>query len=126
VGLAAGTFQWPDNIEGMGRVEMDLLQRGQRQATLFYQYSGRVSGSMTLNGQPLTYGLSYRYIGNNLTLVGTSNQLFWSTFGGIFKVDKEFTAEVDVSQFPVYFLQQIQAQPNSGLMLSLSLIFRPF
>jgi hypothetical protein len=135
MGLPVGTFQWPDNVEAMGRVEMDVLQKGQRQVTLFYQYSGRISGSMTLNGEPLTYGQSFIFtpvITNGVLTyvpqaVGTSNQLFWSTVGAVSKIDKEFTAEVDVSQFPVYFLQPIAERPNpGGLMLSLSLIFRPF
>jgi hypothetical protein len=129
LGLPGGTFQWPDNTEAMGRIEMDVLQRGERQVTLFYQYSGRISGAMTLNGQSLTYGQSFVFnpVTNNFVAVGTSNQLFWSTVGGVAKIDKEFTAEVDVSQFPVYFIQSIQDRPNSGgLMLSLSLIFRPF
>ncbi|GEM_PF-1379661 len=134
LGLPAGTFQWPDNTDAMGRVEMDVLQKGQRQVTLFFQYSGRISGSMTLNGQPLTYGQRFGfnqpiYVNGILTYptVGTSNQLFWSTVGGVAQIDKEFTAEVDVSQFPVYFIQPIPYQPNNGgLMLSISLIFRPF
>jgi hypothetical protein len=129
LGLSAGTFQWPDNTEAMGRVEMDVLQRGERQVTLFYQYSGRISGSMTLNGQPITYGQSFVFnpVTNNFMAVGTSNQLFWSTIGGVARIDKEFTAEVDVSQFPVYFIQSVGVKPNDGgLMLSLSLIFRPF
>jgi len=127
LGLPSGTFQWPDNTEAMGRVEMDVLQKGERQVTLFCQYSGRISGSMTLNGQPLTYGQSFGIVNGNLVPVGTSNQLFWPTVGGIAKIDKEFTAEVDVSQFPVYFIQSIGNRPNNGgLMLSISLIFRPF
>jgi hypothetical protein len=129
LGLPAGTFQGPDNTEAMGRVEMDVLQRGERQVTLFYQYSGRISGSMTLNGQPMTYGQSFLFnsVTNNFMAVGTSNQLFWSTVGGVAKIDREFTAEVDVSQFPVYFIESVGNRPNDGgLMLSISLIFRPF
>jgi hypothetical protein len=128
--LTAGTFQWPDNVDIVGRIEMDVLQKAQRQVTLFYQYSGRLSGLMTLNGQPISYGQSYVFQQQSSGLVpvavGTTNQLFWSTGGAIFKIDKEFSAEVDVSQFPVYFIQQVQNQPNSGLLLSISLIFRPF
>jgi hypothetical protein len=127
LGLPAGAFQWPDNTEAMGRVEMDVLQKGERQVTLFFQYSGRISDSMTLNGQPLTYGQSFGFVNGNLVPVGTSNQLFWSTVGGVAKIDKEFTAEVDVSQFPVYFIQTVGNRPNDGgLMLSISLVFRPF
>ncbi len=128
--LGAGTFQWPDNVDVMGRIEMDVLQKAQRQVTLFYQYSGRLSGLMTLNGQPISYGQSYVFQQQSSGLVpvavGTTNQLFWSTVGAVVKIDKEFSAEVDVSQFPVYFIQQVQNQPNSGLLFSLSLIFRPF
>jgi len=127
-GLPPGTFQWPDNMDVMGRVEWDVLQRGQRKVTLFYQYSGRISGLMTLNGQPLTYGQSYELNPNtgNYQTVGTTNQLFWSALGAVAKIDKEFSAEVDVSQFPVYFIKSVQVQPDNGLMLSISLIFRPF
>jgi len=126
-GLPAGTFQWPDNLEMMGRVELDVLQKGQRQVSLFYQYSGRISGLMTLNGLELTYGQSYPYAGAP-SPNGTTNQLFWSTGGAVFKIDSEFTAEADISDFPVYFIQPpIQGRPNNGgFMFSLSLIFRPF
>jgi hypothetical protein len=129
-GFVPGTFQWPDNMDMTGRVEWDVLQKGQRQVTLYYQYSGRISGLMTLNGQPQTYGQSYQLeLVNNVpapVAVGTTNQLFWSGGGAVFKIDKEFTLAVDVSYFPVYFIQQFQNQPNNGLLLSLSLIFRPF
>jgi hypothetical protein len=127
-GLPAGTFQWPDNTEVMGRIEWDVLQKAERKVSLFFQYSGRISGLMTLNGQSLTYGQSYELNSNTGQYfpIGRTNQLFSSTVGGVANIDKEFTAEVDVSYFPTYFLQQVQAFPNTGLLLSISLIFRPF
>ncbi len=126
-GLAAGTFQWPDNVEAEGRVEWDVLQRSQRVVSLFFQYSMRMGGLMTLNGQPLTYGQSFQYDNSGkATPIGTTSQLFWDTGGAVFRVDKEFTAEMDVSYFPSYFIQSTQNIPNAGLLLSLTLIFRPF
>lgn len=127
-GLPPGTFQWPDSTEMMGRIEWDVLQKAERKVTLFYQYSGRISGLMTINGQSLTYGQSYEL--NSTTSqyfpIGRTNQLFWSTIGAVAKIDREFTAEMDVSYFPTYFIQQVQAFPDTGLLLSISLIFRPF
>ena len=126
-GLPAGTFQWPENIEAEGRIEWDVLQRAHRLVSLFFQYSMRMGGLMTLNNQAITYGQSFQLNGSGQAIpVGTTSQLFWDTGGAVFQVDQEFTAEVDVSYFPAYFIQQTQSIPNSGLLLSMSLIFRPF
>lgn len=127
-GLPPGTFQWPDITEVMGRIEWDVLQKAERKVTLFCQYSGRISGLMTLNGQSLTYGQSYELNSNTGQYfpAGRTNQLFWLTVGAVAKIDREFTAEMDVSNFPTYFIQQVQAFPDTGLLLSISLIFRPF
>jgi hypothetical protein len=80
---------------------------------------------MTINGQSLTYGQSYVDQGGGVyTLNGFTEDLFWPTAGMVVRVDNEFTAEAEVSDFPSYFLVP-QYRPDSGLVLSLSLIFRP-
>ena len=83
---------------------------------------------MTLNGQSLTYGQIYELNSNTGQYFpsGRTNQLFRSTVGAVAKIDREFTAEMDVSYFPTYFIQQVQAFPDTGWLLSISLIFRPF
>ncbi len=125
-GFAAGTFQWPDNVEALGRIEWHFFHRAQREASLFYQFSMRTGGLMLLNGQSQTYGQVYEDLGGgNLVPFATTNQLFSSTAGLLMRIDNEFSAEVDVSNFPTYFITP-RYFPDGGLVLSLSLIFRPF
>jgi hypothetical protein len=127
-GLAAGTFQWPDNIEALGRLEWRFFHRSQRVVSIFYQFSMRMSGLMLLNGQSVTYGQVYEDLGGGVYApFGTTNQLFSSTAGVLMTIDNEFSAEVDVSDLPVpvWFLPA-QYHPDEGLVLSLSTIFRPF
>ncbi len=102
---SSGAFQWPENVNALGRIEWVALHRSQRLVSLFIELRMRMSGLMEFNGQPVTYAQ-----GN------TTDQLFFPTGGLVIRVDKELTAEGQVSYLP---------QLDFGALFSLSLIFRP-
>ncbi|HEY5039356.1 MAG TPA: hypothetical protein VIJ93_09820 [bacterium] len=109
--FSPGVFQWPDNIEALGRVEWLVFHRAQRFVSFYYQLRMRMSGLMELNQQALPY--SYKL---------NTDQLLFSTFGLIVRTDKEFSAECQFTNLP-YELSG--TAPDFGWLFSLSLVFRP-
>jgi hypothetical protein len=102
-----GVFQWPDNLEALGRVNFLAHHVAQRSVTLYYELRMRMSGLMEFDNQPVTYGYNL-----------TTDRLFFSTFGMDVRVDKTFSAKAKVSYlFPTTL--------GSGWLFSLSLEFRP-
>jgi hypothetical protein len=71
----------------------------------------RRSGLMKLNQQAVPYDQGL--------LV---DKIFFATGGMSARVDKDFSAEGEISYFPFDFSQ---ARPASGILFSLSLVFRP-
>ena len=109
--LGAGTFQWPDNVLAEVRVEYLVFRRAQRFVSLYADGRLRMSGLMEFNQQALPYGQGQ-----------TTDQLFFQTYGILVRVDKEFSAQGDISWFP----SEISGtRPDFGTLFSLSLIFRP-
>jgi hypothetical protein len=118
--LGPGVFQWPDNVLAEGRVEYLVLHRAERFVSLYYELRMRASGLMEFNHQVMTYGQLFDTSGQT---VQTTDRLFFSTFGMLVRVDKEFSAEGKFSYFPY---EPFGARPDFGLLFSLSLVFRPF
>ena len=112
--LGAGVFQWPDQLHALARVEYQVFHRVQRSVSLYYEMRFRWSGLMEFNNQALTYGLEGQ----------TTDQLFFSNFGIIARVDREFSAVGEFSYFP-YELAAGVVRPNYGWLFSLSMVFRP-
>lgn len=111
--LGPGTFQWPDNVYAVGRVEYLAFHRAQRSVSLFYELRMKMSGLMEFNHRVLTYGQGL-----------TTEQLFFSTGGIRVRVDRDFSAEGKVSYLPYQFPLSAVG-PDTGFLFSLSLIFRP-
>src|SRR5581483_1433253 len=120
--LGAGVFQWPDNLEAEGRVEWLVYHRAERYVSIYYDFSMRASGLMEFNHQALTYG---QYINPSGQGFQTTDRLFFSTGGLVVKVDPDFSAEGRITSFPFEPVSLAKYRPDSGLLFSLSLIFRP-
>ena len=109
--LNPGLFQWPDNIHAVGRIEWLALHRAQRSFSLFGQIRMRMSGLMKLNQEAIPYGQGL-----------FTDRLFFATGGFSTRVDKDFSVEGEISYFPV---DLSGARPASGVLFSVSLLFRP-
>jgi len=105
-----GTFQWPDVVHALGRIEWQVFQRAQREITLFYEFRTRMTGLMRLNGQAISYG-DGQY----------TDQLFFSTGGMLVRVDQELSVEGHGTWFP---FELTRPRPDFGLLFSLSVIYR--
>lgn len=121
--LGAGTFQWPDNILAEGRIEYLVHHRGQRFVSLFYDLSIRWSGLMEFNHQALTYGQNFPNLQGQPTQ--TTDRLLYSSGGVVVRVDKDFSAEGKLTEFPYEPPVIGEARPDFGWLFSLSLTFRP-
>ncbi|HET9869031.1 MAG TPA: hypothetical protein VFR02_00845, partial [bacterium] len=78
--LGPGTFQWPDELQALGRIEFLAFERGERLVTLFYEYRFRKVGTMSFQGEPLPYDDGH-----------FADQLFYSGGGLTVRVDSELT-----------------------------------
>ncbi len=110
--FGAGTFQWPDNIEAVGRVEFLAFRRVERLVSLYFEMRMRMSGLMEFEGQAVPYGQGE-----------TTDQLFFQNYGILVRVDKQFSAEGKFSWFPS---ELARSRPDFGTLFSLSFEFRPF
>jgi hypothetical protein len=120
--FGAGTFQWPDYLHAAVRGEWQAFHRGQRTVNLYYELRMRMSGLMEFDHQAVPYGSPY----GAAAPTRTTDVLFFSTGGLEVRVDKEFTAEGEVTWFPfeAFFTTQVY-RPDYNFLFSLTLTFRP-
>jgi hypothetical protein len=111
--IGPGVFQWPDELQALGRVEFLVFERAQRMVTFFYELSMRKTGSMFFNHIPVTYDQGHY-----------EDQLFFSGGGITVRVDPQMTVEGELTYFPAAL--DGQSRPDDGLLLFLSVIYRPF
>lgn len=110
--LGPGVFQWPDELQALGRIEWLAFERGQRMITLFYEYRFRRIGTMSFNQTPLSYDQGYY-----------QDRLFYSGGGLTARVDSQLTVDGKLDFFPT---EISVGRPDFGFLFFLSVSYRPF
>jgi hypothetical protein len=110
--LGPGVFQWPDELQVVGRLEFLAFERAQRMVTLFYEYRFRKIGTMLWNQIPLPYDQGHY-----------ADQLFYSGGGMTVRVDSQLTVDGKLDFFPT---ELAVSRPDFGFLFFLSVTYRPF
>jgi hypothetical protein len=111
--LGPGVFQWPDELQALGRIEFLAFERAQRMVTLFGEYRMRKIGAMLWNQTPLTYDQGHY-----------ADQLFYLGCGLTVRADSQLTVEGKIDYFPTEFSGV--SRPEHGTLFFLSVTYRPF